>query len=631
MNEQLFKALQFDLVRAEVQKRAIGQYSKEKIGDMLPHTHLETVQTRQTETKEARYILDSSQHMPFMGLTRIHHLCEQVTKGMILTPHELVECADFLRSGRMVTQFFKKNQYQTPLLYAYSQYLPDLLAIEEAVYQKISNQNVATDASRTLRKVRKQLQEVDAKRQEKLLSFMRHPKQKEMIQEPIIVQKGDHYTIPVKASYKNKIDGHIIEQSNKGQTVFVEPSQVAKLNERYVLLKAEEIAEEYQILAELTGMLAEKEAEITLAIETMTTFDIIFARAKYSRAINGITPQVNKQEKIVLKQGRHPLLPEDAVPLDFHLGATHRGVVITGANAGGKTVVLKTVGLLTLMTMFGLQIPAAEETQIAVLDHLFVDIGDQQNMDNALSTFSGHMQNLALILQQTKRNTLVLLDEIGSGTEPSEGAALAIAIMENLYEKGALIVATTHDGEIKRFAQIHEDFMPAAMAFDQETLTPRFVLHLGQTGDSQALWIAKKVQLAPDLIERARTYMMQKEYHTVKKVFPSATKQATVQASKPQFAKGDRVALTTNQKIGLIYEDNGEAFVTVFVEDTMQQILRQRVKLCMSAQALYPQDYDLDQLFVDFNTRKQERDLMRGSKKAHKQLNKEAKLRKLNR
>ena len=562
------KQLQFEQIRKEVIARAIGDHTKERLAEMSIPTNLQTVETRQTETKEARTILESSQHVPFMGLTRIVALTDQVKKGLILTPAELIEYADFLRSSRMITRFFEKNQYQTPLLYAYSKNLPDLQSVEDLVYEQIKNQQVADEASKNLRKVRKQIQTVEKEIQDRLLKFLRHPGNKEMIQEAMIVQKGEHATIPIKASYKNKVAGTIIEQSNKGTTVFIEPTAVAKASAQHQLLKAEEIAEEYQILASLTGALAENEQAIDQIIETVTVFDIIFARGKYSREINGITPIINKSERIHLKQARHPLLSEKAVPLDFDLGAEYRGLVITGANAGGKTVVLKTVGLLTLMAMFGLQVPAKDGTELAVFDEVFVDVGDQQDLANALSTFSGHMQNIAQILNKVGRNTLVLLDEIGSGTEPTEGAALAIAIMSAMYEKGALMVATTHYGEIKEFAERHEDFVPAAMAFDREALQPKYQLQVGKTGESQALWIAKKMQMSEDLIQQAQQYLSTKDYSREKRLFKQQVKTQEVKnEEKVLFSKGDRVYATQYKKEALVFEDTGEETIVIFVDN----------------------------------------------------------------
>ncbi|MDT2847364.1 endonuclease MutS2 [Enterococcus thailandicus] len=630
MNNQMIEKLQFNEIKEEVKKRAIGQYTKERIEQTTVQTNLQTVQVWQIETKEARMILESNQHVPFMGLSRIGYLTDQVKKGLILAPADLVEYADFLRSSRMITKFFEKNQYQTPTLHVYSNHLPDLLPVEEMIYQKITNQQVSDDASRNLRKVRKQLQNLEKEIQERLLKILRYPNHKEMIQEAMIVQKGEHYTIPIKASYKNKFSGTIIEQSNKGTTVFIEPTVIAKSNEQYQLLKAEEIAEEYQVLAELTGLLAEEEQAISLIIETITALDIIFARAKYSRELQGITPRVNKSERISIKQGKHPFLAENAVPLDFELGIDYRGLVITGANAGGKTVVLKTVGLFTLMAMFGLQVPAQEGTELAIFDELFVDIGDQQNLENALSTFSGHMQNIAEILKRVNRNTLVLLDEIGSGTEPNEGAALAVAIMETMYEQGALLVATTHYGEIKKFAKEHEDFIPAAMAFDRDALQPKYLLQVGETGDSQALWIAKKMKMSSKLIDQAQTYIQQKTYQTKKKDFADLGQifeNKKNELAKRHFEKGDRVWLTEHQKEGLVFEDDGSEKVMIYFNNEKIAVLRQRVQFRRSASELYPEGYDLDSLFIDFKTRKKQRDLERGSKKAHKELLKEMRTR----
>ncbi len=632
MNNETINHLQFDRIIEEIQTRAIGDYSKKRIAAIQPQSNLATVRAWQKETQEARLIIDSSQHVPFMGLSQIDHLISQVKKGMLLAPPELVEAADFLRSSRMITKFFEKNQYQTPLLYNYAKALPQLLEVEEEIYQKIHNHKVSDDASRNLRRVRKQINETESEIQDKLLKFLRHPNNKTMLQESLIIKKGEHYTVPIKASYKNKIAGTIVEQSGNGQTAFIEPNTISKLNERHAMLKAEEIAEEYQVLAELTGLLAENETVIDFALETITAFDIIFARGKYSRDLNGITPDVNKSEVIQIKKGRHPFLSKDAVPLDFNLGEEYRGLVITGANAGGKTVVLKTVGLLTLMTMVGLQIPAQAGTKIAVLDNLFVDIGDQQNMENALSTFSGHMHNIAQILNKVKRNTLILLDEIGSGTEPNEGAALAVAIMESMYEKGGLVVATTHYGEIKRFAEIHEDFVPAAMAFDRETLTPKYKLQVGEIGDSQALWIAKKMHMSKELIQQAQKYIDQKDYRTSKQTFAKTEEPSLFRKEKEitLFQKGDRVQLTETEAPGLVYHDEGESQIEVLINDEISEVPRQRVKLLMSAQELYPADYDLDSLFIDYHTRKKNRDLDRGSKQAQKQLDKEMRERRTN-
>lgn len=626
MTDTMINKLDFNQVKNEVANRTIGDYSKERLESMTLSSQLSVVENRLTETSEARLIIDSQQHVPFMGLTQMKRLLDEVSRGLNLIPRELIEIADFLRSNRMIAGFFKKNEFQTPLLYRYAQNLPNFESIEIEIYDKITNGKIRDTATSRLRKIRAKLIEVDKEIDLKLTKFLKHKDNAVMLQESLIVKKNNTYTVPIKASYKNKVAGTIIEESGRGHTVFVEPTAIAKLNSQRDMLLAEESMEEYQIIAELSGLISTHEQGISEALEYVTMLDIIFARAKYSREVNGVTPLINKEERLIIKQGRHPFLMNQAVPLDFSIGKDYRGLIITGPNAGGKTLVLKTVGLLTLMTMFGLQIPVAEGTEMAIYDHVFVDIGDQQDMGNALSTFSGHMKNVSSIVARSKRHSLVLLDEIGSGTDPSEGAALAIAIIDCLYQRGATVVATTHYGEVKEFAKGHEDFVPAAMRFDQGTLAPQYLLDIGKTGNSQALWIAEKMKLPIEVLTDAKTYIIKKDYAREKRVFKHAVAQPkafAILGEDKRFAKGDRVVVVEEAKALLVFEDDGGAEVTLFVDGVMTPYLRKRIKLERPASELYPENYDLDQLFVDYETRKFNRDIDRGSKKALKQLRKD--------
>ncbi|MCI1276061.1 MAG: DNA mismatch repair protein MutS [Pediococcus acidilactici] len=630
-DQSLFKKLQFDRVKRGVIAKAVGDFSKEKLENMPIESNLASIRVKQQETKEARIIIESGQYIPLLGLKQINRLMNKIDKGVILTPAELIEFADFLRSNRMLKKFFEKNRYQTPTLYKYSQALSKFTTTEEHIYQKVDDYEVLDDASRDLRKARRQFKTIKDEIQDKLMKFLRSPKNKPMIQDVLIIEKQGSITVPIKASYKFKVPGTIVDQSSNGQTVYIELDLVAKLNEKRAFQKAVIESESYQILAELTGELSEQRTSILNAIDAVTMFDIIFARAKYSREYGGITPQINQAERINIIQGRHPFLVGAPVPLDFQLGKDYRGLIITGANAGGKTIVMKTVGLLTLMAMAGLQVPAQAGTELAVFDQLFVDIGDEQNIENQLSTFSAHMKNIAKIVQKAGRNTLVLLDELGSGTDPNEGAGLAIAILEDLYQKGALIVATTHYGEIKNFTKKHADFAPAAMKFDRETLTPKYVLQVGEVGNSQALWIAKKMRMPKALIQRADKYITnQAKYATEKIQFPKLAKTDQLPdkaKNELRYQKGDQVYLTELRKVGLVYEDHGDDTVAVFVEHGFQNVLRKRTRLKMAANKLYPVDYDLESLFTDFHQRKMRKDLERGSKKAQKQLDKMARAR----
>lgn len=622
MNNETFEKTQFNEIKVQLSSYAISSFGKKRIENTQPHSKLSVVEKRLTETTEAKKLLDSSLHVPFMGLQSIEHITNQLEKGFVLTPQELLECADFLRSLRLIRQFFEKNQTVAPLLNRYGQGLNDFNEIEEEIYQVIRNGRIIDDASRELRRARRDIAETQDKIQELLKKFIRQNKEK--LQEAIITKRNDVFTVPIKSAYKKQLKGTIIELSSKGTTAYIEPSNVSRWNEQLVYHKMIEEAEVYQILATLTGLLAEALPLIQQNIEIIAEFDHIFARGKFSRELKGITPEINSDGYIHLVSATHPLI-NNAVPLDLTIGEDYRGLTITGPNAGGKTVVLKTVALMSLMTMIGLQIPAKEGTEIAIFDQIFVDIGDAQSIENALSTFSGHMQNISEILRKTHKNSLILLDELGSGTEPNEGAALAIAIMEEFYQKGSILITTTHYGEIKRFAEQHPDFITAAMDFDAEHLTPKYRLLIGQTGESNALWIAKKMAISEQIITKAQNYFNDRSYDLEKKSFKTKTKKQPTAADEMSYYKGDKVFLLEQQKAALVYQEIPfTENVKVFLDNTFIEVPKRRMKLEFRATELYPADYELENLFEDFHTRKERRDIDRGSKKAQRKLRKEA-------
>lgn len=617
---------EFTKIRAIISQTAISDKGKAAILARKPATQINAVRSWLKETEEAMTILASGQHIPLMGLAQIGHLTQKITKGQILEPSELTEYSDFLRSFQLIQKLFQKNAYQVPTLFAYSQQLGDFSEITKEITGMVNGTRLNSDSSRQLRKARNQVQKIEGEIEAALQKYLRNATTQKYLQERLILKKGDRYTLPVKAEFQNKINGTIIEKSNKGTTVFVEPSNVARLNEKLILAQAEEVAEVYQLLAYLTGLLAAAQEKIVYSLETVVELDIIFARAKYSRNIDGVKMAVNDEEILHLSNVTHPLLGDKAVPLSVSLGTDARGLIITGPNAGGKTVVLKTLALTCLLTAFGVLVHHDGTSNIAVFNEILIDIGDQQDMENALSTFSGHMQNIAEILRHSKRNTLVLLDEIGSGTEPNEGAALGIAIMEQMYQNGALVVATTHYGEIKDFALAHEDFKTAAMAFDAQTLTPKYQLLMNEVGSSNAFWIAEKMQLQKDVIDRSRQLLKQKDYAGKKRAFKKIGQVQTQRPTLPQFEKGDRVFSSATNKTVLFYEAEGEEGI-VYADDKFFKVPLRRLRLEMSAEKLYPLDYDVESLFHDFHEEKFKKDLVRGSKKAHKQLRKMEKAR----
>lgn len=627
MNQNTYEKLQYDDFKMMVRSYCVSELGGQLIDKLTPSTNLEVVQLRLNETSEARAIIDTGSSVPFMGVTNLDHTMAKLDKGIVLTVGELFAVAEFLRGCRRIANFMDKHAFIAPTLAQYAQSMTDLRQIEEEIHFAIKNNQVDNEANRDLKRTRHHIQTAEEKIKDRLNKFLTSAGNKSYIQEFVVAYKNDHYTIPIKASYKNQVSGTVIETSQKGTTVFVEPSVVSKLSAELDSLRAEEAMLEYQFLAGLTGLIVENTQVINVNIELIAQYDMIFAKGKYSRQIDGIAPHINDYGYINLVEAKHPLLPEPIVPLNFTIGDDYRSLVITGPNAGGKSVVLETVGLVTLATMSGCHIAADPATEVAVFDQTFVDLGDNQSIENALSTFSSHMKNLSDILKVANNNTLLLFDEIGSGTEPNEGAALAIAILEEFYLKGCITVATTHYGEIKDFSDQHPDFMNAAMEFQNESLAPTYKLLLGQAGASNALWISRKMAVPDHILQRAESYLTDKDYQF------DLVKDAKVRKAKvtkesdslfTDYQKGDRVTLLETGQSGLIYAQVDKYHqVTVYIDGEYQDIHVRRIKLEQKASDLYPDGYDLDNLFVDYATRKLNHDIERGSKKAMRKIHKE--------
>ena len=630
MNLTTIEKIQFNQVKEQIERHCVSSLGKKRFKKLQLNAKPVVVTTRYNETEEARALLDAKLTMPFMGLSSIDVFMEQLEKGLLLEASSLIDVADFLRSGRMIRRFMEKHESLAPTLTMYARSITEFTEIEDEIYFSIKNGQVADEASKELRRIRRLIAEKESKIEERLSKFLKNKDNQKQIQEFFVSKKNERFTIPIKAAYKNQVAGTIIETSSKGTTVFIEPTAVTKLNDELAILKVEESTEIYQILATLSGLILENLVPIQLNLETIAEYDMIFARGKYSRLIQGVTPKLNQRGYIHLVNAVHPLIEANAVPLNFTVGEDYRGLIITGPNAGGKTVVLKTVGLLALMTLLGIQLPADEGTEMGLFEGIFVDIGDSQSLENALSTFSSHIQNIADIMQVAPRNSLVLFDEIGSGTEPNEGAALAIAILEEFYQRGNIVVATTHYGEIKRYSEIHPDFINAAMAFDQATLTPLYQLLMGESGESNALWIAKKMNLKEHVIQQAQRYMEDKDYSLTKASIPKNKTMIDSQTERAEsvslLKKGDRVLLLDYNENGLVFEDNPlRETVTVFYRNDYHEVVPKRLKLEVLATDLYPPDYDLSTLFTSYTERKLDHDINRGSKKALKKIHREIK------
>ncbi|WP_313893454.1 endonuclease MutS2 [Psychrobacillus sp.] len=624
MNTMTYEKLQYNELKEIVKSHCVSSLGKELLDKLQPSSNSKVVKNRLNETTEARNLLNAENHLPLKGISNISHQMDKLEKGMILSPSELVAISDFLRGCRMIKKFMLDKEFIAPVLHSYVHSMMEFTTIEESINYSIRGNRVDSEASKELKRIRNHMDKAEDKIEERLNKFLKSSANKEYIQEFFISKKDDRFTIPIKASYKNQVAGTIVEASSKGSTVFIEPAAISKLNAELAVLKAEESIEEYQILATLSGSILEEARQININIELIGQYDMIFAKAKYSKSMDGIEPKLNNHGYIKLKNCKHPLLTGNIVPLDFEIGKDYRSLIITGPNAGGKTVVLKTIGILTLAVMSGFHIAAGEGTEIAVVDQLFVDIGDNQSIENSLSTFSSHMKNISEIMSASTNNTLLLFDEIGSGTEPNEGAALAIAILEEFYQMGCITVATTHYGEIKRYSEIHSDFMNAAMQFDSEVLEPKYKLLIGKSGDSNALWISRKMNVREKVLQKAQHYIDNKNYD-LERVKESKIKkqiQVTVQEEASyDFEIGDRVKLLEQNDFGIVYGKRDSLNnVFVFYKSEVVKVNAKRIELEGKAIDLYPDGYDLNSLFVSYSERKFQHDMERGSKKALKKV-----------
>lgn len=629
MNKNAIEILQLDEVKKEIEKYCVSPLGRELIQNTEPSSSINIVKRRMRDNKEAKNIIKNSTHIPLEGIYSISDIVEKAKKGITVEPSELHNVEDFLRGCRKIKKFMESMKYYGENISEYALNISECPEIEEEISVCIKNGRVSSDASRELKRTRAKIEICEEKIKEKLSRFMMNSENKKYIQEFIITKRSDRYVIPMKAAYKNNISGTVVDVSSSGGTVFVEPSSISKYTSEMVELKAIESIEEYRILSEITDMIYSRSSDIDLNIEILSEYDMLFAKAKYSLNNNCISPKINEEGYINICKGVHPLIGKDAVPMDVVLGKDYRSLVITGPNAGGKTVALKTIGLLSMMVQCGFDIKADSGTEIAVFDDIFVDIGDNQSIENSLSTFSSHIKNISDIIRKSGRKSLVILDEIGSGTEPNEGAGLAIAVLEELYKKGCIIAASTHYGEIKRFAQLHPDFENAGMMFDKETLEPMYRLVIGKSEDSNALFISKKMGISEKVLGKARRYIDNKEYDFdvyVPKNKPESEKNKPESKVYSDYEKGDRVEIIETREEVIVYSPCDKFNnIEVYENGTIKKINIKQVRLRFKKSELYPEGYDIDSLFVDYRQRKLEHDIQRGSKKTLKKIQKEIK------
>lgn len=505
MEQKTLNVLEFNKILEMLKLEATNDLSRKKVDELFPLSDIDAIQTLQDELSEVISLLLRKGSPRIAGMKDITVALKRSEIGGILNTTELLSIAEVLKIARNLLSYYDEQS----ILDYYFDSLTENRKIEESIFSAIiSEEEIADSASSELAHIRRQITNTHAKIRESLNSIIHSAKYQKYLQESIVTMRNGRYVVPVKAEHRGDVSGIVHDMSATGSTLFVEPNAVVTANNQLRELDVKEQAEIEKILAELTAKISEIVHELFVNQRTIADLDFLFAKAKLALKMKANTPKINNKGIINIEKGRHPLLNQQTVvPITVYLGDEFKTLVITGPNTGGKTVALKTVGLFCLMASSGLAIPATDRTEICVLDQIFADIGDEQSIEQSLSTFSSHMTNIVHILNKITPNSLVLFDELGAGTDPTEGAALAIAILKHIKEIGALTVATTHYSEIKIYALTTDGVENASCEFDVNSLKPTYKLLIGVPGKSNAFAISKRLGLPDYIIDKANEHL----------------------------------------------------------------------------------------------------------------------------
>jgi DNA mismatch repair protein MutS2 len=508
VNDKALHTLEYDKIVRRLTALCATSMGKEQADRLRPSRELREAKRLLQETDEAVRASSLKGSAPFGGITDVRPSLTRAKLGGVLGPADLMGIAQLIAGIRKLKRYVASvaEEANIPLLEDLCEPLTDLKPLEEEIRKCIDEQgDVLDSASAELASVRRDIRVGEGRAREKLESMIRTQSVQKMLQDALITIRGDRYVIPVKQEYRAHFGGIVHDQSGSGATLFIEPEAVVQLNNKLRELKLHEEKEIERILRRLSERTGEKAELLAGDTDTVGGLDFIFAKASLAHSDFGTLPAMNDEGRLDLRRARHPLIdPKQVVPIDIELGGEYSAIIVTGPNTGGKTVSIKTIGLLSLMAMSGLFITADEGSTLCVFDGIYADIGDEQSIEQNLSTFSSHMTNLISMLDQVTSKSLVLLDELGAGTDPAEGSALAIAILEHIHRIGSRIVATTHYSELKAYAYNREGIMNASMEFDVATLSPTYRLLVGVPGRSNAFAIAARLGLQRSIIEHAR-------------------------------------------------------------------------------------------------------------------------------
>lgn len=511
MNKRSIRVLEYNKILEQLEQHAVTAGAKRKVSHLKPYRDISTIEALQQNTRDAFLRIEKHGQVSFTGITNVSESLRLLEIDSALSTSELLDIASLLEAAKEVKSYGSIGGSEA-IFDSLTTLFDSLVPLEDISSEIrrciISSDEIADDASGNLRSIRRKITESEANLHNTLNKIIKNSSNRDMLMDALVTTRNGRYCIPVKIEYKNAFPGMVHDRSQTGSTVFIEPMQVVELNNTIQDLHSEEHIEIEKILYDLSRMAAPVREDILEDYKTLIELDFIFAKAKYAKAIRATEPVWNNDGIIELKQAVHPLLdPHTAVPIDISIGDAYNLLIITGPNTGGKTVSLKTLGLLTLMGQSGLHIPALEGSRLSIFDDVFADIGDEQSIELSLSTFSSHMSNIIYIVQHANDKSLVLFDEPGGGTDPAEGASLAIAILNSLKDKGARVMATTHYTELKTYAIGTEGVENASCEFDIKSLKPTYKLRIGIPGSSNAFAIAKRLGMPDEITEAARNGM----------------------------------------------------------------------------------------------------------------------------
>lgn len=618
------KQIEFDKIKELWMNFAVTEWAKEKIKGITFYLNETELKKQLRVTTDSRKLMEKLGTPPLQNLTEIKDILVIAEKGGCLTPYQLERVERVLVAVRRLKEYLNRGKiFDNPLAYD-EENLNALEELKEEIGSQIQGGMVSDYASKALGQIRNQIVACEEEMKQKAERIMRS--NKECMADNYCTLRNGRICVPVKKEYKLKIAGSVIDKSSTGNTLFIEPSGVAKIYEELQLLKIDEENEIYRILYSLTAEVAASLTVFYRNIAMVEKLDFILSKGKLSMELDAVEPSINTERRVRLSDARHPLMDKKInVPLQFSIGDGVRGVSITGPNTGGKTVAIKTVMLNCMMAQCGLHVPC-KEADICMNNSYLCDIGDGQNLAENLSTFSSHIKNVLEILSEVSRESLVIMDELGSGTDPTEGMGIAIAILEELRRSGAIFLVTTHYTEVKDYADRAEGMINARMTFDKETLEPTYQMVLGEAGESCAFYIADRMGMPNNMLHMAiraaygdeavfNYHFQEKDKVFFKKNTAGISKIKKVKSKielRIKYKLGDSVMVYPEKKIGIVCQPiNEKGVLRVQLPGKKIWINHKRVKLHVAAEELYPEDYDFSILFESVGDRKIRHDMDR--------------------